>query len=69
MENVRCRCGKILCQAEGDFVPAGDLPQDTVILIKCRHCKRFIAIHTKGLIKVEYVDQPGHSLQPLKVST
>lgn len=31
MENVRCRCGKIVCQLKG-----------RVVLIKCRHCKRFV---------------------------
>ena len=31
MDNVRCKCGKIVCQL-----------QDQVVLIKCRHCKRFV---------------------------
>ncbi len=33
MENVRCRCGKIVCQLKGK-----------VVLIKCRHCKRFVIL-------------------------
>jgi hypothetical protein len=33
MENVRCRCGKIVCQLKGK-----------VVLIKCRHCKRFVTL-------------------------
>lgn len=33
MENVRCKCGKIVCQLENQAV-----------LIKCRHCKRYIAL-------------------------
>ncbi len=33
MNNVKCECGKIVCQIN-----------DNTILIKCRHCKRFIII-------------------------
>ena len=33
MENVRCRCGKIVCQLKGKTV-----------LVKCRHCKRFVIL-------------------------
>jgi len=33
MENVRCKCGKIVCQLQGN-----------VVLIKCRHCKRFVVL-------------------------
>ncbi|MFZ5639457.1 MAG: hypothetical protein ACOY4Q_02065 [Bacillota bacterium] len=33
MENVRCRCGKIVCQLKGK-----------VVLVKCRHCKRFVIL-------------------------
>ncbi|MBU7007561.1 hypothetical protein [Phosphitispora fastidiosa] len=33
MENVRCRCGKIVCQLKGN-----------VVLVKCRHCKRFVIL-------------------------
>lgn len=41
MENVRCRCGKIVCQLKG-----------RVVLIKCRHCKRFVIM--------EFNDQEAH---------
>ncbi len=34
MEDVRCKCGKIVSQLEGE-----------VILIKCRHCKRFVIVN------------------------
>ncbi|SMB97694.1 hypothetical protein SAMN00808754_1921 [Thermanaeromonas toyohensis ToBE] len=43
MEDFRCQCKKIVCQIEGN-----------TIIIKCRHCKRYIHIHTKGLISIEY---------------
>ncbi|GAW91445.1 hypothetical protein CHY_0353 [Calderihabitans maritimus] len=50
LENLRCKCGKIVCQFEGNTV-----------VIKCRHCKRFIIISTKGFVsdhkglrKIEY---------------
>ncbi len=33
MDNVRCRCGKIVCQLKAN-----------VVLIKCRHCKRFVIL-------------------------
>lgn len=43
MENFRCQCKKIVCQIEGNTV-----------IIKCRHCKRFIHIKTKGIIDIQY---------------
>lgn len=43
MHDFRCACKKIVFQIEGD-----------TIIIKCRHCKRYIHIHTKGLIDIEY---------------
>ena len=33
MLDIRCECGKIVCQSEHEFV-----------VIKCRHCKRFVFI-------------------------
>jgi len=33
MLDVRCDCGKIVCQSDHEFV-----------VIKCRHCKRFVFI-------------------------
>ncbi len=33
MQNVNCQCGKIVCQV-----------QENTLIIKCRHCKRFIVI-------------------------
>lgn|GEM_PF-1054894 len=38
MEDLRCQCGKIVCQIEGND-----------IIIKCRHCKRYIRISTAGI--------------------
>lgn len=43
MEDFRCPCKKIVCQVEGD-----------TIIIKCRHCKRYVYIYTKGLVGVQY---------------
>lgn len=43
MENIKCQCGKIVCQLK-----------DNVIIIKCRHCKRYININTKGIDKIEF---------------
>lgn len=38
MEDVRCQCGKIVAQLKGN-----------VVVIKCRHCKRFVVLNTRGL--------------------
>lgn len=43
MKDFRCTCKKIVCQIKGDM-----------IIIKCRHCKRYIHIHTKGLIDARF---------------
>ncbi|MBO8167602.1 MAG: hypothetical protein H0Z35_00290 [Thermoanaerobacteraceae bacterium] len=42
MKDLRCVCNKIICQVDGNN-----------IVIKCRHCKRYIIIRTKGTVKVE----------------
>lgn len=42
MTDIRCHCGKILCQTEG-----------YVVVIKCRHCKRTINIGVKEVDKIE----------------
>ncbi|MGE5576332.1 MAG: hypothetical protein ACM3TT_03925 [Syntrophothermus sp.] len=47
MENTRCACGKIVSQTEEDRV-----------IIKCRHCKRYIIIHTRGIERIEHVSEP-----------
>lgn len=33
MKDMRCECGKIVCQSDQEFV-----------IIKCRHCKRFMYV-------------------------
>lgn len=33
MEDVRCKCGKIISQLENE-----------VVIIKCRHCKRLVIL-------------------------
>ena len=33
MENVRCRCGKMVCQLKAK-----------VVLIRCRHCKKNVIV-------------------------
>lgn len=46
--DIRCTCKKLFCQIEGDTV-----------IIKCRHCKKMIYIHTLGLLGMEYkTDDP-----------
>jgi sensor histidine kinase YesM len=43
MEFFRCQCKKIICQIDTDTV-----------IIKCRHCKRYIHIKTKGIEEIKY---------------
>lgn len=43
MQTLRCPCKKIVCQ----------ISQDSII-IKCRHCKRYIQIKTKWLVGIEH---------------
>ncbi len=33
MVDIRCECGKIVCQSDQEF-----------IVVKCRHCKRFMFV-------------------------
>ncbi|WP_227766403.1 hypothetical protein [Zhaonella formicivorans] len=47
MEEFRCQCKKIIFQIEGD-----------TIIVKCRHCKRFIHINTKGILNIEFKLEP-----------
>ncbi|HHX50880.1 MAG TPA: hypothetical protein GX711_05545 [Clostridia bacterium] len=55
MQDFRCTCKKIIFQIEDDR-----------IIIKCRHCKRYIHIRTKGLIDVEFrLDQ---EIQPIPLA-
>lgn len=53
MLDFRCECKKIVFQLEGD-----------AILIKCRHCKRYIQINTKGIVNFEYKLGPNEVLNP-----
>ncbi|MDA8440888.1 MAG: hypothetical protein M0Z55_00720 [Peptococcaceae bacterium] len=47
-KDLRCSCKKLVCQIDGDD-----------IVLKCRHCKKIIYIHTRGLISMEYrVEEP-----------
>lgn len=69
MRDLRCRCGKILCQVEGDPFRAEERPEEgkeegNVIFIKCRHCKRYMAIHIRGGLRVEYVEEHSQVAVP-----
>ncbi len=46
MQNFRCQCKKITFQLEGD-----------TIIIKCRHCKRYIYITTSGIENIEFKNE------------
>ncbi|MDW7674315.1 MAG: hypothetical protein SCK28_07265 [Bacillota bacterium] len=45
MDNFRCDCSKLLFQMT-----------ETKVIIKCRHCKRYIIVHTKGVEDVEFAN-------------
>ncbi len=49
-QDLRCSCKKLVCQIEGED-----------IIIKCRHCKKMIYIHTRGLISMEF-----RTMEPLQ---
>lgn len=53
MLDFRCSCKKIIFQIEGDSV-----------LIKCRHCKRYIQINTKGIVNFQYKLGPDEIIIP-----
>jgi len=59
MNDMRCRCGKLLCQFNGEVVEDASVEEvgDNIILIKCRYCKRFMAIRFTGKVTVEFVDE------------
>jgi hypothetical protein len=42
MNHYRCQCKKIVCKIEGE-----------VIIIKCRHCKRYLHIVTDGIVDIQ----------------
>lgn len=54
LDNVRCKCGKIICQLE-----------EQVVLIKCRHCKRLVMLEFYKPEGQEKQSQP--SVKPPKI--
>ncbi len=67
LENLRCRCGKIVCQTAGDLRPDSKVLVRDVILIKCRHCKRYIAIFTRGVTEIKYLESEGQVAHGLSI--
>jgi hypothetical protein len=45
MEKFKCRCSKMLFEMT-----------DNEIIIKCRHCKRYVIVHTQGIDQVEFAN-------------
>ena len=43
VEDLKCRCGKILSQRKGK-----------ILVIKCRHCKRMVLINLEDPAKIEF---------------
>ncbi|KXS38419.1 MULTISPECIES: hypothetical protein [unclassified Candidatus Frackibacter] len=46
MQDVRCKCNKLVAKLEGDKV-----------IIKCRHCKQFVVIHAKQVKMITYYNE------------
>ncbi len=65
LRHVRCRCGKILCQTAVDTQsraaepPPAELRAASTIVIKCRHCKRYLALRVDQIAGVRFVDDPS----------
>lgn len=57
MQDFRCGCKKIVFQVEGDN-----------ILVKCRHCKRYIQINTKGITSFQYKLGPEETRSPFTLN-
>ena len=45
MEDFRCKCSKLIVQMT-----------EREVIIKCRHCKRYIIINTQGIGEIEYAN-------------
>ena len=43
-EYINCQCGKIVSQLE----------DNRIVIIKCRRCKRYVILDTKGLNHIRY---------------
>ncbi|SJZ58644.1 hypothetical protein [Selenihalanaerobacter shriftii] len=54
MDDLRCKCDKLVAKVEGDSV-----------IIKCRHCKRFLIIQTRDIKSIEYTDNLKTRVQRL----
>lgn len=63
MENIRCRCGKIVCQvanlpdsprAQGVAPPR----QSPTVVILCRHCKARVVLQVPELIGIDVQSGP-----------
>lgn len=55
MQDVRCRCGKIVCQVDNlDTMPRmvsrPPDPQAPAIVILCRHCKATVTITVPSIL-------------------
>lgn len=58
MQDIRCQCGKIVCQVQNiPVVPkAQATPQEgtPAAVILCRHCKRYVVLQMPVLTGVAY---------------
>jgi hypothetical protein len=59
MQNIRCRCGKIVCQVANIgnppcTVPSSTQPTGPAAMILCRHCKTYVVLQVPAVTAVAY---------------
>lgn len=59
MQDIRCQCGKIVCQISNVATPpkvesAPSAPQGPAAIILCRHCKRYVVLRVPVVASVAY---------------
>ena len=70
MYNVRCRCGKIVCQVanlpEPPRIQSARKPADgPVAMILCRHCKTYVVLAVPAVSAVTYTQDPTEAERSL----
>ncbi|MGE5673874.1 MAG: hypothetical protein ACM3XM_08295 [Mycobacterium leprae] len=63
MHNLRCRCGKIVCQVQEPMdASVGEVstefPRSAAAVIMCRHCKTYVVLWVPAISAVQYAESP-----------
>lgn len=59
MQNIRCRCGKIVCQVDNmpelpKVEESSRPPSGPAAVILCRHCKRYVVLRFPALTGIQF---------------